>query len=51
MMEHTKEKIKQQRGLIMIILALSLVYIIEPGLHHAADTCFDLLRHMLAPQK
>ena len=42
-MEHTRAALKRNRGLAIIILALSVAYAIEPGIGIMANVCRDLL--------
>lgn len=43
MMDHTREAMKRNRGLVIIILALCAVYAVEPTLGFLSGACRDLL--------
>lgn len=45
-MQHTREAMKRNRGLVVIILALCVVYMIEPTLGFLSGACRDLLLMM-----
>ena len=42
-MDHTREKFRKHRGLMMIVAVLALVFLIEPGLNYARQVCADLI--------
>ncbi len=44
MMDHTKERARRHRGLLIVIFALLVVWFLEPGLHHVAEICGDFIK-------
>lgn len=44
-MQHTRECLRRNRGLLMIIATLSIAWVLEPGLRGVASVCSDLLRY------
>lgn len=44
-MHHTRECLRRNRGLLMIIMTLCVAWILEPGLRSMVGVCSDLLRY------
>lgn len=44
-MHHTRESMRRNRGLVMIIMTLTVAWALEPSFRSMASVCSDLLRY------
>ncbi|MCB2117899.1 MAG: hypothetical protein KDD95_16860 [Rhodobacteraceae bacterium] len=45
-MRHTREAMDRNRGLVLVIAVLFVVWLLEPTTAVMFETCFDILQHI-----